>query len=412
MKILEKVLCVSILLIWTITMVSCKQSSNTGFGEKTLEAVTQENDNAADLAQTADGTYITGENDSTPVNGLDDDSEACDKAEALLEDMTLDEKVGQLFFVRCPKNEAVEDILGYHLGGYILFKRDFEDKLREDIVNEIYSFQSASKIPMLIGVDEEGGSVVRISSNTNLRKEKFKSPQELYSAGGLDAILNDTKEKDMFLKDLGINVNFAPVADVSTNRYDFIYSRSFGKDGQSTAEYVETVARQMHMDSMGSVLKHFPGYGNNIDTHTGIAYDERPIETFESSDLIPFQSGIDSGGDTCAILVSHNIIACMDKELPASLSGAVHELIRSVMGFDGVVMTDDLAMDAVSAYAENGDVAVMALLAGNDIVLTTDYRTQIPSVIKAVQNGRIKEEAINAAVMRVLNWKLNLGIIQ
>ena len=233
MKILEKVLCVSILLIWTITMVSCKQSSNTGFGEKTLEAVTQENDNAADLAQTADGTYITGENDSTPVNGLDDDSEACDKAEALLEDMTLDEKVGQLFFVRCPKNEAVEDILGYHLGGYILFKRDFEDKLREDIVNEIYSFQSASKIPMLIGVDEEGGSVVRISSNTNLRKEKFKSPQELYSAGGLDAILNDTKEKDMFLKDLGINVNFAPVADVSTNRYDFIYSRSFGKDGQS-----------------------------------------------------------------------------------------------------------------------------------------------------------------------------------
>ena len=94
------------------------------------------------------------------------------------------------------------------------------------------------------------------------------------------------------------------------------------------------------------------------------------------------------------------------------MSGAVHELIRSVMGFDGVVMTDDLAMDAVSAYAENGDVAVMALLAGNDIVLTTDYRTQIPSVIKAVQNGRIKEEAINAAVMRVLNWKLNLGIIQ
>ena len=108
MKILEKVLCVSILLIWTIIMVSCTQSSNDDIGVKTFDAVTQENDNAADLAQTADGTYITGENDSTLVNGLDDDSEACDKAEALLEDMTLDEKVGQLFFVRCPKNEAVE----------------------------------------------------------------------------------------------------------------------------------------------------------------------------------------------------------------------------------------------------------------------------------------------------------------
>ncbi len=408
----KKTLNILMLLILIMTTVSCARLSDADLEVTTFEAVTRNSENLSASAQTEADTQMTVESDGISESESSVVSEEYSKIETLIEGMTLDEKVGQLFFARCPEREAVEDISIYHPGGYILFKRDFENKLREDIVNEISSFQAASRIPMLIGVDEEGGSVVRISSNINLRREKFKSPQALYNAGGFDAILNDTVEKDMFLKDLGINVNFAPVADVSTNPYDFIYSRAFGKDGQGTADYVETVVGQMRRDSMGSVIKHFPGYGNNIDTHTGIAYDERPMETFESSDLVPFQRGIEIGGGSCAVLVSHNIVSCMDNELPASLSGAVHELIRSGLGFDGVVMTDDLAMDAVASYADNGDAAVMALLAGNDIVLTTDYRTQIPSVINAVQNGRITEEAIDTALRRVLTWKLQLGIIQ
>lgn len=119
------------------------------------------------------------------------------------------------------------------------------------------------------------------------------------------------------------------------------------------------------------MLKHFPGYGNNTDTHTGIAVDRRPVETFETSDFLPFEAGIQAGGGMTAVLVSHNIMTCVDDTLPASLSPAVHGLLRDALGFDGVVMTDDLAMDAVAAYAQDGAAAVMALEAGNDLVLTT-----------------------------------------
>ena len=167
----------------------------------------------------------------------------------------------------------------------------------------------------------------------------------------------------------------------------------------------------MATDGMGSVLKHFPGYGDNVDTHTGIAVDKRSLEHFAASDFLPFSAGIDAGGGTAAVLVSHNIMAAVDPDLPASLSPAVHDLLRDKLGFDGVAMTDDLAMEAVAAYSEDGAVAVMALQAGNDLIITTDYRTQIPRVIEAAENGTLSLERIDQACRRVLTWKQNLGLV-
>ena len=335
-----------------------------------------------------------------------------DPLEKFLDSMTLAEKVGQLFFVRCPAENAAEDVSTYHLGGYILFGRDTKDKTANELIQAIQSYQDAAAVPLLIGVDEEGGTVVRVSSNPHLRSEKFASPQRLYSLGGMERIVADAREKDVLLDALGFNVNLAPVADVSTNPNDFIYPRAFGQDAPATADYVSAVTAQMTADGMGSVLKHFPGYGNNEDTHTGIAVDERPYEDFVNSDFLPFSAGFKSGGAMTAVLVSHNIVECMDGELPASLSPNVHRILREELGFDGVVMTDDLAMEAVSAYAGDGAVAVMALEAGNDLVLTTDYRTQIPKVIGAVENGTLSEEAINTACRRVLRWKQALGLLE
>ena len=325
--------------------------------------------------------------------------------------MSLEEKVGQLFFVRCPADNAVEDVTTYHLGGYILFGRDTKDKTANDLIQTIRRYQDAAAIPLLIGVDEEGGTVVRVSSNPHLRSSKFQSPQKLFAGGGMDAVTADAREKDALLSALGFNVNLAPVADVSTSTADFIHDRSFGQDAGATADYVSAVTAQMSADGMGSVLKHFPGYGNNVDTHTGIAVDQRPLETFEASDFLPFRAGMDSGGDLTAVLVSHNIMTCVDDTLPASLSPGVHDILREELGFDGVVMTDDLAMDAVSAYAADGAVAVMALEAGNDLVLTTDYRTQIPKVIEAVENGMLDVSVIDTACRRVLRWKQALGLL-
>lgn len=335
-----------------------------------------------------------------------------DPVEELLTSMTLEEKVGQLFFVRCPAENAAEDVSAYHLGGYILFGRDTKDKTADALIQTIQSYQDAAAVPLLIGVDEEGGTVVRVSSNPHLRASKFQSPQKLFAGGGMEAVTADAREKDILLDALGFNVNLAPVADVSTDPGDFIYNRAFGRDAAATADYVSAVTAQMAADGMGSVLKHFPGYENNADTHTGIAVDDRPYGDFVNGDFLPFLAGMEAGGSTTAVLVSHNIVECMDAELPASLSPNVHRILREELDFDGVVMTDDLAMDAVAAYAEDGAVAVMALEAGNDLVLTTDYRTQIPKVKEAVENGELDESVIDTACRRVLQWKQALGLLE
>lgn len=343
-----------------------------------------------------------------PSDNLDtNEPEKTDKITKMLDNMSVEEKVGQMFMVRVPKENADKRVSEYHLGGYIMFGRDFDNKTKEEVINNIASWQSAADIPMLIGVDEEGGTVNRISTNTEFRSEPFKSSQELYKEGGFDLIYEDTITKANFLKELGINVNFAPVVDVSTNLDDYIYKRSFGKNANLTSEYAEVVVRAMKEANIVSVLKHFPGYGNNTDTHTGIAIDNRTLESFKESDFLPFEAGIKAGANI--ILVSHNIVTNIDPDSPASLSTRVHEILRNDLGFAGVIITDDLYMDAISKNYDSS-VAVLAILAGNDLICTTDFESQIPEVIAAVEDGTISIDRINESVRRILELKLKLNL--
>ncbi len=332
------------------------------------------------------------------------------QAEALIENMTIEEKVGQMFLVRFPERGEIEEIENYKPGGYILFGRDFKNETKASITNKLAQCQEASQIPLILGVDEEGGTVVRVSNYKAFRKSKFLSPQDLFKKGGLDAIIKDSTEKTTLLKSLGLNMNLAPVADVSTNSSDFIYKRAYGKNAEETAKYVSEVIKTMNNDGIISTMKHFPGYGNNIDTHTGIAIDERPYETFETSDFLPFKSGIDVGAPT--ILVSHNIVKSMDENNPASLSTKIHSILRYDLGFSGIIMTDDLAMDAVKTYTENGEAAVQAVLAGNDMIISSDFKTQRQEVLNAISEGKIDEELIDMAVRRILACKYAYGIIK
>lgn len=325
----------------------------------------------------------------------------------ILAGMSLEEKVGQMFIVRCPETDGAGDVTKYQMGGYILFDRDFNGYSREEVTGHIQSYQENAKIPLFIGVDEEGGIVNRVSHY--FRAVPFWSPQDLYAEGGFPLIVSDTQEKAELLHSLGINLNFAPVCDVSTDPDDYIYARSFGKNAQQTARYVETVVQTMQEEEMGSVLKHFPGYGSNQDTHTGIAHDSRPYSTFEQQDFLPFQAGIDAGAQ--CVLVSHNIVACMDEEAPASLSANVHRILREKLGFEGVIMTDDLYMQAIQQYTGTSDAAVMAVQAGNDMLCCTNYEEQIPAVIDAVKDGTIAEFRIDESVLRILRWKQSLGLL-
>ncbi|MEG0780218.1 MAG: glycoside hydrolase family 3 N-terminal domain-containing protein, partial [Oscillospiraceae bacterium] len=317
----------------------------------------------------------------------------------LLAGMTVEEKVGQLFFPRCPTVDAVADIATYHLGGYLLFTRDFADKTAGEIIDTLGSYQRAAQLPLLLGVDEEGGSVVRISSNPHLRQTPDLSPAACLLQGGMETLLAETGRRDALLAGLGINVNLAPVCDLSAPG-DFMGARSFGTNAVTVSDQIAAVVETMSADGMGTVLKHFPGYGNNPDTHTGSAVDSRPLEHFQKADFLPFAAGIQAGAGS--VLVSHNVMAAVDAALPASLSPAVHGLLREELHFDGVVMTDDLAMEAVSAYATDDAIAVVALLAGNDLIVTTDYRTQIPPTIAAAKDGTLSPELLDGAVRRVL----------
>ena len=361
---------------------------------------------------------------TTPPEPTEEPDPRTDTVEALLSAMTLEEKVGQLFFVRCPASQAAEKVSAYHLGGYILFGRDFQDAAgnwltRERFMEQLAKYQAAADIPLLIGIDEEGGTVARASRNPNLFEAKRQSPQAVYSQGGLDAIVKDTLFYSGGLLELGINVNLAPVADVSADPKDFIYDRTFGQDGTATANYIEaavSAANQARYEpgdgtvrTIGSVLKHFPGYGNNVDTHTGVAIDRRPYEQFVAEDFLPFRAGIRAGAG--GVMVNHNVVVDMDPDLPASLSPEVHRILREELGFEGVIMTDDLAMDAVEAYAADGSVAVLAVLAGNDLILTTYFEEQIPLVIEAVKAGEISGDILDQAVRRVLGWKYDLGLL-
>ena len=324
--------------------------------------------------------------------------------------MTTEELVGQLFLARCPDGGiAVTDLQTYHLGGYLLFGRDFEDQTPDSIRQTISQYQAASAIPMLIAIDEEGGTVCRVSSNKAFRSSRFPSPRKLYNTGGLDLVLDTEAEKCSLLISLGINVNMAPVCDVTTDPNAFMYSRSLGQDPQTTGQYIASVVSVMASNATGSVLKHFPGYGNNTDTHTGIAVDNRTLEALETADLIPFQAGIDAGCD--AILVSHTIVTCLDGTLPASLSPAVIDYLRNNMGFTGVIVTDDLVMQAITDQYGTGEAAVLAVQAGHDLLCSSEYAAQYTAVLDAVNTGRISMEQVKASVARILLWKHNLSLI-
>ena len=332
-------------------------------------------------------------------------------AEQYADGLTLEEQVAQMFFVRCPETDAAALTAQYDIGGYLLFARDFDGQTTGNHHQHHRSrTRMPQKRPCSSARTRKAARSCASAPTRHLRVQRnSSSPQALYREGGFDRITSDTAEKDALLRDLGINVNFAPVCDVSTDPSDFIYARSFGMDAEQTGEYVRTVVTQMVSDKTGMVLKHFPGYGNNADTHTGIAIDERPMDTFRQSDFLPFQAGIESGAQS--VLVSHNVVNCMDADRPASLSAEVHRILREELGFDGVILTDDLIMDAIRDYTGGENAAVLAVQAGNDMLTSSDFVTQYNAVLAAVQDGTIPESQIHASAVRVIDWKMQLGLI-
>lgn len=332
------------------------------------------------------------------------------RAEEILASMTLEEKVGQMFmgcfYSTTPTAEKVEK---YGLGGVLLFSQSFQDMNKPEMTARLAVIDGVCSIAPLTAVDEEGGSVVRVSSSKNYRNKPFSSSRQLFDKGGMDAVIADTHEKNLLLKEIGIDMNLAPVCDIAMDNKDFMYDRSLGQDADITSDFAAKTVEACIEDGMACSLKHFPGYGNAVDTHVGKAVDKRSLEQIMSYDMLPFESGIDSGAH--AVLVSHNTVTSIDQLNPASLSAAVIELLRDELRFEGIILTDDLTMGAVTEYGSKAEVAVAAVKAGNDMLCTGDYAAQIKAVISAVNKGEIEENRIDSSVKRILDLKLRLGII-
>lgn len=362
-----------------------------------------QNSGESSKAETSAGEQNTQANESTaPVDPYAD-------IDLKISRMTVEEKVGQLLYANCRGNDMTEAINDYHIGGVLLFGVDFDGKTKDEVKADIKAMQATAKIPLIIGTDEEGGTVVRASNNPNLRENAYLSPSETFANGGWSAVEDDAYDKAKFLLSLGVNVNMAPVCDITSNPDSFMYYRSFSSDAASTSRFVDTVVKASKEKKLGTVLKHFPGYGDNSDTHHSDATDSRLYSELQNNDFLPFQAGIKAGADS--ILVSHITVNSIDSENPASLSEPVHEVIRDTLKFDGVVMTDDLDMFAVDALDIYEPLSVAAFKAGNDFLCCGDIETEYNALLTAVQSGEITTDRLDESVKRILIWKRNLDIL-
>lgn len=331
------------------------------------------------------------------------------KINDLMKSMSLEEKVGQLFLARVPIEAQQESLQEYHLGGYLLFGRDMENETPNSLKEKISSYQEVSKIPLFIASDEEGGTVSRLSGGNGLVTEPFKSPMEIYQEAGLTGIRSDIQQKSAVLRSYGIQVGLFPDADVATDPEAFIYDRTIGVDAEKTSEYVKASVEALKKQQIASTLKHFPGYGDNRDSHVEIVYDTRSLETLRGNDFLPFKAGIAAGTDS--IMVSHNIVTSIDDTMPASISQPVHDLLRNELGFQGVIMTDDMDMAGLADFITQEEAGLAALKYGNDLILSSSFQVQIPYVIQAIEQGSYSEEALNQSVYRVLKMKSDLGLL-
>ena len=339
-------------------------------------------------------------------------------AQEILDGMTLDEKLCQLFVVTpdaltglspaTAAGDATREALERTpVGGLVYFAQNIVSA--EQVTQMLQTTQSYSKIPLLLGVDEEGGRVPRLSG---VGLTDVLDPMATYGAAGDTAAVEAMGKKlGGQVKGAGFNVDFAPVADIVTNPNNTeIGDRSFSSDPAVASDMVAAMTRGLQEGGVLACLKHFPGHGSTeADSHLGTSVTDRTLDELREAELLPFRAGIEAGAPV--VMVSHNIVECVNAELPGSLSPEMYSLVRS-LGFDGVIMTDDLSMQAVGEYCGENRAAVQAFLAGADLLCSSDYESAITALNAAVESGEITQERLDESVLRIINMKLEYGIIE
>lgn len=350
--------------------------------------------------------------------------EATDAVEAKLTTMTLREKVGQLFWVRPetldfslnPEKKTLtqtmrQNLEQYPVGGIAVFKKNIQDE--NQLSSLIADFQSASKIPMIVAVDEEGGAVARLANHEAFSLPKYTSTREIGKTGDPEQARQMGRTIGGYLRFYGFNLDFAPVADVDSNPANpVIGRRAYSTDAQQTAQMVAAAVGGFHEAGMLCTVKHFPGHGDTgQDSHYGTATSYKTWEEMKAMEMLPFEAGIAAGADV--VMTAHITTPNATTDgLPASLSYTmITERLRGELGFQGVIVTDALEMNAIKNHFTPAESAVAALRAGVDVLLMpSDLRAAFDGVVQAVEDGTLSEERLNESVRRILALKQKAGL--
>jgi beta-N-acetylhexosaminidase len=344
-----------------------------------------------------------------------------------MEDMTLEEKVGQLFVVNLEQLDASkgdyyehqkitkamkESLSKYPVGGVILFSRNIHK--RKQTKELIRKLQKNSKTSLFVSVDEEGGDVARVGNNPDMKTTSFPTMEEIGSTQDGDYVYEMASTIGEQIGELGFNVDFAPVADVKTSELNQeIGSRSFGDDPEKVAKFVSAYVKGLESKDICATLKHFPGQGSaSGDTHQGSVDIDSSIASLRKTDFVPFESGIEAGADF--IMVSHiSVSKVTETSEPASMSKLVMTtILREELDYKGLIITDAFDMASITKYYSAGEAATGAFEAGADIILMPqDLPEAYNAILDKVKSGDISEKRLNDTVQRILQLKYQKGIM-
>lgn len=345
-------------------------------------------------------------------------------AQSLLKSMSLEEKIYQLFIVTPEQlldvrgavtqaEPAAQTALQRHpVGGVIFFSANIQTP--EQTTKLIADLQDFSRLGLFIAVDEEGGLVARLGNNPEMGTTVFPPMGNIGASGDTESARNVGQTIGNELKRFGFNLNFAPVADVNSNPNNpVIADRAFSSDPRIAADMVSACVAGFRESGVLCTLKHFPGHGDTAaDSHYGAVYSGKTVEELWDCEFLPFQSGISAGADM--VMIGHiclpNVIG---DDIPASLSYEITtEILREQLGFDGLIVTDSMVMEAITGRFSSGAAAVQAIHAGADLILIPENISDaVNAILNAVKNGELSEKRIDESAYMILYTKLAHEII-
>ncbi|MFW6329742.1 MAG: glycoside hydrolase family 3 protein [Alkalispirochaetaceae bacterium] len=346
------------------------------------------------------------------------------QVQRIINGMSLEEKVGQLIFPAImtdrrgrPVTEVTEEVRGIlrqvSPGGILLFGPNFTSLPQtRSFLREL---QELSEIPLVFAVDQEGGVVSRLTESRGLEATRIPAAATVGAAGDLELARAVGAVVGAELRALGIVMNLAPVADVNTNPANpVIRERAYGSDAEEVSRVVAAVVEGMQSQGVAAVLKHFPGHGDTYDdTHLSSATVYHSLDRLRAVEFLPFEAGIEAGA--LGVMSGHiSVPGVTGGAEPATFSPLLlTELLREELGFDGLVVTDSLAMAALINYYPQDEIVYRALEAGNDILLRPLYAGRAyQALLDGVASGRISEERVEESVRRILKFKFRMGLLQ